>query len=90
MSATWYKLKSGAWGVKIRHDGKPGEAVIVTNKKGDEKTVWLVARAAKFDDAQLWEVTADEPAPTHKTSKPEGWSVRFTNLGDYTLDEEPF
>ncbi len=75
MSATWYKLKSGAWGVKIRHDGKPNEAVTVTNKKGEEKTVWLVARAAKFDDAQLWEVTADEPeaAPTHKT-----------------LDEEPF
>ena len=75
MSATWYKLKSGAWGVKIRHDGQADEAVTVTNKKGEEKTVWLVKRAAKFDDAQLWEVTSDEPeaAPTHKT-----------------LDEEPF
>lgn len=75
MSATWYKLKSGSWGVKIRHDGKPGESVIVTNKKGEEKLVFLVARAAKFDDAQLWEITTDEPetAPTHKT-----------------LDEEPF
>ena len=75
MSATWYKLKSGAWGVKIRHDGQADEAVTVTNKKGEEKTVWLVKRVAKFDDAQLWEVTSDEPeaAPTHKT-----------------LDEEPF
>lgn len=67
MSATWYKLKSGAWGVKIRHDGKPNEAVTVVNKKGEEKTVWLVARAAKFDDAQLWEVTSDEPETAHKT-----------------------
>ena len=74
MSATWYKLKSGEWGVKIRHDGEPGDQVEVTNKKGETKLVWLVSRAAKFDDAQLWEITADEPdTPTHKT-----------------LDEEPF
>ena len=53
MSATWYKLKSGEWGVKIRHDGQADEAVTVTNKKGEEKTVWLVKRAAKFDDSQL-------------------------------------
>jgi hypothetical protein len=61
MTATWYKLKSGSWGVKIRHDGQPGEAITVVNKKGEEKTVWLVSRAAKFDDAQLWEITSDEP-----------------------------
>lgn len=74
MSASWYKLKSGEWGVKIRHNGQPGDLVEVTNKKGETKTVWLVSRAAKFDDAQLWEVTSDQPdAPTHKT-----------------LDEEPF
>lgn len=74
MSASWYKLKSGEWGVKIRHNGEPGDLVEVTNKKGETKTVWLVSRAAKFDDAQLWEVTSDQPdAPTHKT-----------------LDEEPF
>lgn len=67
MSASWYKLKSGEWGVKIRHNGEPGDLVEVTNKKGETKTVWLVSRAAKFDDAQLWEVTSDEPAPRHKT-----------------------
>jgi hypothetical protein len=72
--ASWYKLKSGVWGVKIRHDGREGDAVNVTNKKGESKTVHLVARAAKFDDAQLWEVSSDAPEmPTHKT-----------------LDEEPF
>lgn len=67
MSASWYKLKSGEWGVKIRHNGEPGDLVEVTNKKGETKLVWLVSRAAKFDDAQLWEVTSDEPAPRHKT-----------------------
>ena len=74
MSATWYKLKSGEWGVKIRHDGEPGDQVEVTNKSGETKQVWLVKRAAKFDDAQLWEISSDEPdMPRHKT-----------------LDEEPF
>lgn len=75
MSATWYKLKSGEWGVKIRHDGQAGDEVEVTNKKGETKTVFLVKRAAKFDDAQLWEVSTDQPetAPRPKT-----------------LDEEPF
>ena len=60
MSATWYKLKDGTWGVKVRHDGKPGEQVEVTNKKGETKTAYLDKRVAKFDDAQLWSV-ADEP-----------------------------
>lgn len=59
--ATWYKLKDGTWGVKIRHDGSENEQVKVVNKKGEEKTVWLVKRAAKFDDAQLWEITSEEP-----------------------------
>ena len=44
MSASWYKLKSGEWGVKIRHDGQAGETVEVTNKKGETKTVHLVNR----------------------------------------------
>jgi len=61
MEATWYKLKDGTWGVKIRHNGEPNQQVSVTNKKGETKTVWLVSRAAKFDDAQLWNVTADAP-----------------------------
>ena len=60
MEATWYKLKDGTWGVKIRHDGQPGEEVTVTNKKGDSKQVFLNARVAKFDDAQLWSIT-DSP-----------------------------
>jgi len=61
MEATWYKLKDGTWGVKIRHNGEPNQQVSVTNKKGETKTVWLVSRAAKFDDAQLWNVTSDAP-----------------------------
>ena len=61
MEATWYKLKDGTWGVKIRHDGEPNQQISVTNKQGETKTVWLVNRAAKFDDAQLWSVTTDQP-----------------------------
>lgn len=59
MSASWYKLKTGEWGVKIRHDGKAGEQIEVSNKKGEVKTVFLVNRAAKFDDAQLWEISSE-------------------------------
>jgi hypothetical protein len=59
MSATWYKLKTGEWGVKIRHEGSVGEQVEVTNKKGEAKNVFLVNRAAKFDDAQLWEISSE-------------------------------
>ena len=60
-SATWYKLKDGTWGVKVRHDAQPGDQVEVTNKKGETKTVWLDSRTAKFDDAQLWSVTDQAP-----------------------------
>lgn len=67
MSATWYKLKDGSWGVKIRHDGKAGEEVTVTNKKGEDKTVFLGNRVAKFDDAQLWSVSEEAPAARPKT-----------------------
>ena len=73
--ASWYKLKTGSWGVKIRHNGQEGEQVEVTNKKGESKTVYLVNRAAKFDDAQLWEVSSEEP---EMQSRP------------LTLEEEPF
>lgn len=59
MSASWYKLKTGEWGVKIRHDGEVGEQIEVSNKKGEVKTVFLVNRAAKFDDAQLWEISSE-------------------------------
>lgn len=60
--ATWYKLKDGTWGVKIRHDGSENQEVKVVNKKGEEKVVYLVKRAAKFDDAQLWEISTQGPA----------------------------
>lgn len=58
--ATWYKLKTGEWGVKVRHTGQPGDTVNILNKKGEEKTMWLSTRAAKFEDAELWEVTDQE------------------------------
>ena len=61
MSASWYKLKSGEWGLKIKHDGQVNEEIVVTNAKGETKTVYLVERAAKFDDAQLWSVTSEAP-----------------------------
>jgi hypothetical protein len=66
-TATWYKLRDESWGVKIRHEGQEGEEVTVTNKKGEEKTVWLGKRVAKFDDAQLWSVTDEAPAAAQKT-----------------------
>lgn len=69
-TATWYKLKTGEWGVKIRHQGESGEQVEVTNKKGETKQVWLANRAAKFDDAQLWEVTDEEPAAQEPAEEP--------------------
>ena len=64
MDATWRELKDGTWGVKIRHDGKPGEEVTVANKKGDSRKVFLNARVAKFDDAQLWSISDSSSAIT--------------------------
>ena len=69
MDATWYKLKDGTWGVKIRHDGQPGEEVTVTNKKGDSKQVFLNARVAKFDDAQLWSISDVSVAKIESSGK---------------------
>ena len=73
MEATWCKFKDGTWGVKIRHEGQPGEEVTVTNKKGDSKQVFLNARVAKFDDAQLWSISdtprADSSAGTAPISE---------------------
>ena len=78
MDATWYKLKDGTWGVKIRHDGQPGEEVTVTNKQGKSKQVFLNARVAKFDDAQLWSIAdsrqkevSTNPSPTSESSPQE-------------------
>jgi hypothetical protein len=69
MEATWYKLKDGTWGVKIRHDGQPGEEVTVTNKKGDSKKVFLNARMAKFEDAQLWSISDVSVAKIESSGK---------------------
>jgi len=80
MEATWYKLKDGTWGVKIRHDGQPGEEVTVTNKKGDSKQVFLNARVAKFDDAQLWSIS-DSPLPKQANAA--------APVGEHSI-EEPF
>jgi hypothetical protein len=62
MSASWYKLKDGSWGCKIRHEGLEGEKVTLTNKKGEATDVYLVKRVAKFDDAQLWSFSNEAPA----------------------------
>ena len=67
MTATWYKLKTGEWGVKVRHDGQPGEKVEVTNKKGETKVVWLDARAAKFDDHSCASSNLAARASSHTT-----------------------
>jgi len=83
MDATWYKLKDGSWGVKIRHDGQPGEEVTVTNKKGDSKKVFLNARVAKFDDAQLWSVSDSPVATTEADTKSE-------STGNDRLTQDPF
>ena len=79
MEATWYKLKDGTWGVKIRHDGQPGEEVTVTNKKGDSKQVFLNARVAKFDDAQLWSIT---DLPQTQSAATAATSTVKTSSGD--------
>ena len=60
---TWYKLKSGEWGVKIRHQGTEGEAIQVTNKAGESKDVILGSRVAKFEDAELWSLFKDDNEP---------------------------
>jgi hypothetical protein len=70
-SATWYKLTDESWGVKVRYDGQEGDQVTVTNKKGEEKTVWLAKRVAKFDDAQLWSVSDDKPITRRETQDEE-------------------
>lgn len=57
MSYSWYKLKDESWGIKIKDGtGTAGEQITVTNSKGEEKTVKLNTRTAKFDDAELWSV----------------------------------
>lgn len=62
MEASWYKLKSGDWGCKIRVAGQPGDQVALVNKKGEKTNVWLKKQVAKFDDAELWTFTDKAPA----------------------------
>lgn len=57
MDCMWYKLKDDTWGIKIKNgSGSENQQVQVTNKNGDEKTVTLNVRKAKFDDAELWSI----------------------------------
>ena len=53
---TWYKLKTGKWGVRVRFQGEAGSEVEVVNKEGKASNVTLTNRIAKFDDAELWEI----------------------------------
>jgi len=40
MNATWTKLKSGEWGVRVAGaEVKAGETIVVTKKSGETKTV---------------------------------------------------
>lgn len=55
-TASWYKLKTGKWGVRIRHEGQAGTELEVSNKEGKVSNVTLLNRVAKFDDAELWEI----------------------------------
>jgi hypothetical protein len=43
---TWYKLKDGTWGAKLRVAATEGDSVMLTNKKGEETQVWLVKKIA--------------------------------------------
>jgi hypothetical protein len=58
---TWYKLKDGTWGAKLRHAANEGDSVMLTNKKGEETQVWLVKKIAQFPDASLWSCTSEQP-----------------------------
>lgn len=60
---TWYKLKDGTWGAKLRSQANEGDCVMLTNKKGEETQVWLVKKIAQFPDASLWSCTSEEPEP---------------------------
>ena len=54
--SSWYKLKTGKWGVRIRQEGEAGTEIEVSNKEGKVSNVTLLNRVAKFDDAELWEI----------------------------------
>ena len=58
---TWYKLRDGTWGAKLRHPANPGDCVMLVTKKGEEKPVWLISKVATFPDASLWTCTSEEP-----------------------------
>jgi hypothetical protein len=83
-TATWYKIKGKdgeKWGVKVRHEAKPGERVEVTNAKGETKIVILGSRAAKFDDAELWHLGGDGAVKQEADKQPEPF---------FSDEEEPF
>lgn len=57
------KLKSGAWGVRVKGDGhkdlKAGDEVTVTTKKGEKKQERIANRVATFDDGSLYGIDKD-------------------------------
>jgi hypothetical protein len=58
---TWYKLKDGTWGAKLRHAATEGDKVVLTTKDGKQSEVWLTRKIAQFPDASLWSVSSEEP-----------------------------
>lgn len=58
---TWYKLKDGTWGAKLRHNAVVGDKVVLTTKTGKQSEVWLTRKIAEFPDASLWSISSEEP-----------------------------
>ena len=59
---SWYKLKDGTWGAKLRHAATEGEKVVLTTKDGKQSEVWLTRKIAQFPDASLWSISSEEPS----------------------------
>lgn len=67
MRATYTKLRSGAWGIRIESDTKPveGTDIEVTKKDGTVKTEPLVKIVWSGDGLYICAIAAQEaPAPT--------------------------
>jgi hypothetical protein len=54
--ATWTKLKSGDWGVRLEGLGKPGQSVQVEKKAGGSSTVALDRLIWKGNGISLWSI----------------------------------
>lgn len=86
MSASFYKLKDETWGIRLKDaQGEPNMEVVVTTKAGEDKTVVLGSRVAKFDDAELWSIAVRGTVNVSKV-KP----VEDERAIPAQLPEEPF